>query len=42
MGIDIYDCTLGGQVMNVLLSPEEKESVSQAFEKFVKILTTDS
>ena len=42
VGIDIYDCALDGQVMNVLLSPEEKESVSQAFEKFIKILTQDS
>jgi len=42
VGINIYDCALDGQVMNVLLSLEEKESVSQAFEKFIKILTQDS
>ncbi|KGF66050.1 hypothetical protein [Pseudomonas lutea] len=42
VGIDIYDCALDDQVMNILLSPKEKESVSQAFEKFVKILTQNS
>lgn len=42
IGIDIYDCALDGQVMNVLLSPEEKESVPQAFERFIEILTQDS
>ncbi|MEE4234063.1 hypothetical protein [Pseudomonas viridiflava] len=42
VGIDIYDCALDDQVMNVLLSPEEKESVSHVFDKFVKILTQDS
>lgn len=42
VGIDIYDCALDEQVMNVLLSPEEEESVSQAFEIFVKILMQDS
>ena len=42
IGIDIYDCTIEGQVMNVLLSPEEKESVPQAFERFIEILTQDT
>lgn len=42
VGIDIYDCALDDQIMNVLLSPEEKESIPQAFERFVKILTQDS
>lgn len=42
VGIDIYDCVLDEQVMNVLLSPEEEESISQVFEQFVKILTQDS
>jgi hypothetical protein len=42
VGIDIYDCALDEQVMNVLLSPEEEKSVSQAFESFVRILTQDS
>ncbi|MFB3304738.1 hypothetical protein [Pseudomonas sp. AMR01] len=42
VSIDIYDCALDEQVLNILLSPEEKECISQAFEKFVKILTQDS
>lgn len=42
VGMDIYDCVLDDQVMNVLLSPEEKESIPQAFERFIKILTQDS
>ncbi|MEE1926465.1 hypothetical protein V0R50_31085 [Pseudomonas sp. 148P] len=42
IGIDIYDCALECQVMNVLLSPEEKDSVHQAFERFIEILTQDS
>lgn len=42
VGIDIYDFILDDQVMNVLLSPEEKESVPQEFDRFVKILTQDS
>ncbi|MGY4490747.1 hypothetical protein [Pseudomonas sp. TE3610] len=41
VGIDIYDCALDDQVMNVLLSPEEEEYISQAFEMFVNILTQD-
>lgn len=42
VGVDIYDCALDDQVMNVLLSPEEKESIPQAFELLVKILTNHS
>lgn len=42
VGIDIYDCAIDDQVMNVLLSPEEKESISQAFENFIRILTQHS
>lgn len=42
VGIDIYDCAIDYQVMNVLLSPEEAESVSQAFERLIKILTQES
>lgn len=41
VGIDIYDLILDNQVMNILLSPEEKESAPQAFEKFIKTLTQD-
>ncbi|MBX8509872.1 hypothetical protein K5D34_09330 [Pseudomonas cichorii] len=42
VGVDIYDCALDDQVMNVLLSPEEEGAVSQVFERFVKILMQDS
>jgi len=42
VGIDVYDCALDDQVMNVLLSPEEKESASRVFEGFIKLLTQDS
>ncbi|WP_208604509.1 MULTISPECIES: hypothetical protein [Pseudomonas] len=41
VSIDIYDLTIDYQVMNVLLSPEEGESVSQAFDRFISILTQD-
>ncbi|MBD8202961.1 hypothetical protein [Pseudomonas viridiflava] len=42
VGINIYDLALDNQIMNVLLSPEEGESVSKAFDRFLKILTQDS
>lgn len=42
IGIDIYDCALEDQIMNVLLSPEEKDSVPQAFERFIEILMQNS
>ncbi|KAA5841536.1 hypothetical protein F2A38_13380 [Pseudomonas chlororaphis] len=42
VGIDVYDCALDEQVLNVLLSPEEGESVPQAFNRFVEILMRDS
>jgi hypothetical protein len=42
VGIDIYDCAFDDQVMNVLLSPEEKESVPEVFERFINIMTQDS
>ena len=42
VGIDIYDCALDDQVMNVLLSPEEGASLSQEFDRFIKILTQNS
>lgn len=38
VGLDVYDCACDDQVMNVLLSPEEKGSVLQYFEKFVSVL----
>lgn len=38
VGIDVYDCTLGNQLMNVLLSPEERDSLPKIFEIFVEIL----
>lgn len=41
VGMDIYDLALDDQVMNMLLSPEEGESVFQAFDRFIKILTQD-
>ncbi|WP_439213325.1 hypothetical protein [Duffyella gerundensis] len=42
VGIDIYDCRLDDQIMNILLSPEEKGSFSHQVEKFIKILMQDS
>lgn len=39
IGIDIYDCVLEEQAMNVLFSPEEQGSVRQAFESLIEILT---
>ncbi|WP_175144215.1 hypothetical protein [Achromobacter dolens] len=39
VGIDIYDCALDTQVMNVLLSPEDGGSVVEAFGDFVEALT---
>lgn len=41
VGIDIYDCAIDEQVMNVLLSPGERERVSLEFEKFIKILRSN-
>lgn len=34
-GFDIYDCTCDEQVMNILISPEEGELISNAIEAFV-------
>ena|GEM_PF-954640 len=39
IGIDVYDCALDEQVMNVLLSPEEKDAAYQVFESLIKLLT---
>lgn len=38
LGIDVYDCCLDAQIMNVLLSPEERNSIAQEFEKLIKLL----
>ncbi|WP_434569828.1 hypothetical protein [Pseudomonas sp. Z3-8] len=38
VGLDVYDCACDGQIMNVLLSPEEKDSVLQEFERFIGVL----
>lgn len=35
VGIDIYDCACDEQIMNILLSPEEKYLVPKAFEKLL-------
>ncbi|RON85351.1 hypothetical protein [Pseudomonas fluorescens] len=34
-GFDIYDCTCDEQVMNILVSPEEGELISNVIEEFV-------
>jgi hypothetical protein len=42
VGIDVYDCDLDSQLLNVLFSPEEKESTLNVFEKFIVILMQGS
>lgn len=42
IGIDIYDCACDEQVVNILLSPEEKDLVPKAFEKLLYILNRNS
>lgn len=42
IGIDIYDCACDEQVMNVLLSPEEKNLVPKEFEKLLDILNRNN
>jgi len=42
LGIDIYDCACDEQVMNILLSPEEKDLVPKAFEKLLGTLIKNS
>lgn len=39
VGIDIYDCTLDAQVMNVLLSPEDVGCAVKEFGNFIQALT---
>lgn len=39
VGFDIYDCVLDEQVMNVLLSPDEKDAIPETVEKFVRIMS---
>lgn len=38
VGIDVYDCVCEQQVMNVLLSPAQKDLVPEAFEALLDIL----
>ena len=38
VGFDIYDCVLNEQVMNILISPDEKDAVPETIEKFVEIM----
>lgn len=40
--IDIYDRACDEQVMNILLSPEEKDLVPKALEKLLDILSLNS
>ncbi|MBI6898781.1 hypothetical protein JET64_18420 [Pseudomonas putida] len=42
VGIDVYDCVLEEQVMNILFSPEDQGSVHQAFERLIEIFTQDA
>ncbi|WPO98265.1 hypothetical protein SFA35_16625 [Pseudomonas sp. HR96] len=42
IGIDIYDCACDEQVMNILLSPEEKDLVPKTFEKLLDTLNRNS
>lgn len=42
VGIDIYDCACDEQVMNILLSPAEKNLVPKAFEKLLDTLNRNS
>ncbi|CAM3036412.1 hypothetical protein SAMN04490207_3428 [Pseudomonas gessardii] len=42
IGIDIYDCACDEQVMNILLSPEEKDLAPKAFEKLLDTLNRNS
>lgn len=38
IGIDVYDCACDEQVMNILLSPEEKHRIPQELNNLVAIL----
>lgn len=35
VGIDIYDCKCDEQVMNILVSPDERSLFPQVFEEFI-------
>jgi len=35
VGVDIYDCRCDEQVMNILISPDEKSLLPQVFEEFI-------
>ncbi|MCC8465029.1 MULTISPECIES: hypothetical protein [Photorhabdus] len=41
LSIDIYDCILDRQVMNVIYSPEEKQSCKTGVEVFLRILLNE-
>ena len=38
IGIDIYDCACDEQVMNILLSPEDKHRIPLELDKFLTLL----
>lgn len=38
MGVDVYDCILDDQVLNVLLSSEEKELAEGVFVRLLEVL----
>lgn len=42
IGIDMYDCACDEQVINILLSPEDKDLVSEVFENFLDALNRNS
>lgn len=42
IGIDVYDCACDEQIMNVLLSPEDKSFAPKAFEKLLDALNRNS
>ena len=38
IGVDIYDCLMGQQLMNVLLSPNDVDLEVDVFQRFISIL----
>ena len=42
VGFDIYDCVLDDQIMNVLVSPDEKGSIHEILGRFVKLMTENN
>jgi len=38
IGVDIYDCLIDEQLMNVLLSPDDAELEVDVFQRFISIL----